>query len=88
MEHGAVGAVRWWSVSPVISVARFSAEPIDKAILRASSVLKSRARSGGRDASRLLLFMANSLAVLNLMIADDNLMIPAGPMRVSTLREE
>jgi len=37
IEHGAVGAERRWSVSPGISVARFSAEPMNKAILRASS---------------------------------------------------
>src|ERR1035438_993373 len=45
MEHGAVGAVRRWSVSPGISVARFSAEPMNNAILRASSARDSCAGS-------------------------------------------
>ena len=41
IEHEAVGAVLRWSVRPGISVARFSAEPMNKAILRARSVRNS-----------------------------------------------
>jgi len=43
MEHGAVGEVLRWNVSPGISVARFSAKPTNKAILRASSARNSDA---------------------------------------------
>src|ERR1039458_4230569 len=46
IEHGAEGEVRRWSVSPGMSVVRFSADPISPAILRASSERISRARLG------------------------------------------
>jgi hypothetical protein len=56
-EDGVVGAVRRWRVRPGISVARFSAEPMNKAILRASSERNSRARSGNGEASPLRFVM-------------------------------
>src|SRR5271157_948680 len=45
MGQGAVGAVLRWSVTPGMSVARFSSEPMNEAILRASSLRSSRALS-------------------------------------------
>ena len=45
--QGAVGAVRRKSFTPRMAVARCSSEPMNKAILRASSVRSSGARFGG-----------------------------------------
>src|ERR1017187_9486993 len=63
MEHGAVGAVRRWSVTPGISVARFSAEPTKNAILRASSTRNSCARTGAAAVGKVRLFMFISCAL-------------------------
>src|ERR1035441_1909679 len=81
IEHGAVGAVRRWSVSPEISVARFSAEPMNKAILRASSLRNSCAGSRNGDASPLGFFIGNGFALLYPRIT-------AGSERGSTVQEE
>src|ERR1022692_723098 len=82
IEHGAVGAVRRWSVSPGISVARFSAEPMNNAILRASSVRNSCAESRNRDASPLRFLVVTFRSPLPLA------RITAGSVHGSTVQEE